>query len=147
MIIIDQKFTGGSRRIYGPVDVAKAAKTEDIDITGTNADSYALFANGNCIPPDIEVLLTIAAMYWNQRLGSVPQPSLASVPVPANYVDGISDAQDNYVVLVEGNATSMKDADPTPTSTEPPPPKGSVCNCNENSCSAESPDCCANGTC
>ena len=70
-------------------------------------------------------------MYWNQRLGCVPQPSLGSVPAPAKYVDGVSDAEDNYLVLVHGdpqpqmndgsptNAVIDKLATPLPTGQEP----------------------------
>jgi hypothetical protein len=45
-IVRDQVFTGGKRRIYGAPDVAKAARAEGLDITTSNADSYALFATG-----------------------------------------------------------------------------------------------------
>ncbi|KAK3173566.1 hypothetical protein OEA41_006897 [Lepraria neglecta] len=98
--IIDITFDGVSgKRIYGPMAVAKAARIYGSVRMGTNADGYAMFAN---------------AMYWNQRLGSVPQPSLASVPAPANYVDGVSDAEDSYLVLVdEDPQLQMNDGSPT----------------------------------
>ena len=116
-------------------------------------------------------------MYWDQRLGSVPQPSLASVPAPANYVDGVSDAEDNYLVLVDGdpppqmndgsptNAVIDKLATPLPagqesvfvdgidpssamsSSTTAPTASATVCNCNEDGCTDDSPACCAKGTC
>ena len=37
-------------------------------------------------------------MYWKDRLGSVPQPSVAANP--SNYIDGVSDNDNNYVDLV-----------------------------------------------
>ena len=37
-------------------------------------------------------------MYWKDRLGSVPQPSVA--PNPANYIEMVSDNENDYVDLV-----------------------------------------------
>lgn len=126
-------------------------------------------------------------MYWHQRLGHVPQPSIAAMPAPANYVDGVSDAEDNYLALVAGdpqpqmtdgspaNAVIDKLATPLPAGHEPvfvdgidpstptsptsptstkvvastmaPAASATACVCNEDGCSADSPACCANGTC
>ena len=44
-IVVDETFENG-RRIYGPVDVAKAARIYGPFQTTTNADSYAQFVSG-----------------------------------------------------------------------------------------------------
>ena len=37
-------------------------------------------------------------MYWKDRLGSVPQPSVAASP--SNFIDGVSDNDNNYIDIV-----------------------------------------------
>ena len=112
------------------------------------------------------------------------------MPAPANYVDGVSDAEDNYLVLVDGDpqpamtdgspatATIDKLATPLAAGVEPSFVDGidpssstaaastkatgsktgtststassassTACDCNEDGCTADSPACCANGTC
>jgi len=44
-------------------------------------------------------------------------------------------------------STSKPTSSPPSITSSAPPPKGTTCNCNESSCTPESPDCCANGTC
>jgi hypothetical protein len=84
-LVIDRFFDGSfEKRIYGPVGVAKAAKTMEKEITATNADSYAMFA---------------LAMFWKDVLGGLIQPTTPKA-APANYVDLITDNDDNYVSLV-----------------------------------------------
>jgi hypothetical protein len=84
--IIDQVFTGSTgKRIYGPADVAKAARIEDKGIICTNADSYATFA---------------LAMYWKDPFNAVIQPTMANTPAPANYLDLITDNDVDFISLV-----------------------------------------------
>ena len=54
-------------------------------------------------------------MYWKDRLGSVPQPSVK--PTPANFIDMVSDGEDDYYVDVRDSADTF-------TPSESPPPTG-----------------------
>ena len=52
-------------------------------------------------------------MYWKDRLGSVPQPSVA--PNAANYTDMVSDNENNYVDYERAGAPSSVTNVPVPT--------------------------------
>ncbi|KAK9413786.1 putative SGNH hydrolase-type esterase domain-containing protein [Seiridium unicorne] len=84
--IIDSTFDGG-KRIYGPKDVARAARiaTRDgFDIVARNADTYAVFAQ---------------AAYWQDFYGVVIPPENArssAAPEGALEIDDVQDSQTNY---------------------------------------------------
>ncbi|KAE8450126.1 hypothetical protein EG329_006907 [Mollisiaceae sp. DMI_Dod_QoI] len=80
--IIDLTFDGRfRRRIYGPKDVALAAKSYGPQRTTLNADSYAQFAS---------------AMFWKDIFGELPQPSTSQV-APENWTQLITDNDLNYI--------------------------------------------------
>lgn len=92
MLVRDNYFDG-SRRIYGPIDCAKAAADERLDVTATveNADSYAEF---------------MLAMYWKDLFNGKllpPSGTLAITEAPASVdqttgdIEMVSDNDDNYI--------------------------------------------------
>ncbi|KAK6068339.1 killer toxin subunits alpha beta [Seiridium cupressi] len=84
--IIDSTFDGG-KRIYGPKDVARAARIaarDGFDIVARNADTYAVFAQ---------------AAYWQDFYGVVIPPENArssAAPEGAFEIDDVQDSQTNY---------------------------------------------------
>ncbi len=92
-IILDETFDGG-RRIYGPKDVARAARIANRDgfqYNYRNADTYAVFAQ---------------AAYWQDYYGlAIPPTSSRALPAPAGTFEfqGVSDSSSNYVDLVDGD--------------------------------------------
>ncbi|QKX60476.1 uncharacterized protein TRUGW13939_07621 [Talaromyces rugulosus] len=84
--VIDETFTEGAVRIYGPKWCAKAARIEGADKTTRNPDSYAQFAS---------------AHYWQKRYGGkVPQPSSASNVEPLFLDEYTWESVDFYVRMV-----------------------------------------------
>ncbi|KAK0108573.1 hypothetical protein ONS95_003371 [Cadophora gregata] len=85
--VFDQTFCFGCRRIYGPVDVAKAAANPNLSPTFTayNCDSYAQF---------------VIAMYWQELFNVLPPPQSATSVAPPNFIDGIQDSSSNYEIQV-----------------------------------------------
>ena len=115
--IVDNMFDGtAGRRIYGPTDVAKAARiatqSNDFTLQAYNADTYAVFAQGT-----IDTLFHMAffcssnttlranvsfssqAFFWNVELGALipPRASEFFVPDGAVEVNSSFDSEDNYV--------------------------------------------------
>ncbi|RYP93433.1 hypothetical protein DL770_000476 [Monosporascus sp. CRB-9-2] len=91
--IVDQTFVGG-KRIYGPRDVAKAARIasrDGFELNVKNADTYAVFAQ---------------AAYWQDYYGVCPPPTISdrSLGAPPGTFEfqGVQDSQTNYVDIVEG---------------------------------------------
>jgi hypothetical protein len=114
--IADLTFNNG-RRIYGPVDVAKAARVYGAFETRLNADSFTQF---------------VSAIYWQKRKGArhPPKPSIeSSVGTLEEWQEALSDSSGNYF------DTCLE------------PPKDFNCNCGEGGCSADSLPCCASGSC
>ena len=101
--IVDQTFDGG-RRIYGPRDVAKAARIanrEGFDKNAINADTYAVFAQ---------------AAYWQDHYGTVIPPDQRGKAVPAGVAehDVVQDSSSNYVrVVVEEDGPKELEPDCT----------------------------------
>jgi hypothetical protein len=85
-------------RIYGPKFVAKAAAMYGPRVSSLNADSFAQFASGNFTPGKRFLAATnsIAAVYWKDRFGSLPQPYTTAV-APENYTELITDNDLNYI--------------------------------------------------
>ena len=101
----DMMFDGGTgRRIYGVIDVAKAARIAsrmgDFALVAINADNYAVFTQ---------------AFYWRNIFGITPPPTLDGKTAPVGYhvVDTISDSEANYA--------EFELAQPSPSSAPPFP--------------------------
>ncbi|KIW97417.1 uncharacterized protein Z519_02810 [Cladophialophora bantiana CBS 173.52] len=113
--IIDQVFDGG-KRIYGPKDCAKAAKSQSqggvgLDITTKNADSYASFA--------IAYQKSLLAMYWKDVFqGNAPPPAADNEQPPAGIPDLLSDNDASNI--------DFSSPDPTPVCAGTPADKPSA---------------------
>jgi len=85
-------------RIYGPKDVAKAARTLGPERTTLNADSYAQFAAGRLTLVTIlwSPAENVVAIFWKDIFGELPQPD-TSRAAPLGYTELITDNDLNYV--------------------------------------------------